>query len=234
MSYLSTRPYRKRLPKRGKRISNPYRKKGKWTAQDFTRYAGYAYTAYKTAKYLKQLVNVEEKVHDYASIAGTFDYNGTIHTLNAPAQGDGDTTRDGDSMKNQSVGLKIQFTANAAADHNVRMIIFWDKQNTVSAGSDLLEITGTSDAPYSFKKHDTRFESKVLYDVRFVLSANSPESGKFHLIDIPYIKLNKHTQFNAGTTTINTGALKLLVICGGVTTNLPTVSVYSRLKFTDN
>lgn len=230
MSGLATRAHgRKRLYRRRRgRRENPYRKT-KWGKGDFIKYAGYAYTALKIAKGLKKLVNVEMKHYDKNSTGQNMTDAGTIYTVNDVSQGDTDLTRDGDSLKNQSVQIKIQCNANSNQQNNGRVIVFWDKENKTSATTDLLE---TAD-PFSFKAYDTRFQTKVLWDKRIVFSSTAVENGQIHTFDIN-LPLGAHTQFEAGTTTINTGALKILFLSDQNATNYPTYSVYSRLLFTDN
>lgn len=229
--FTSTRPIRRRLTRRRRRTRNP-RHKTKWTKGDFIKYAGMAYTGLKLAQQIKKLVNVEIKHFDGAITAQTFDYNGRVDILNLIPQGDTDITRDGDSLKMMNLHLRSQFTVNVNSDCNVRLIVYFDKANVVTAGSDLLEVTGSSAAPWSFKNYDKRFQSKIIFDQRFILTTDAA-AQQYVTIDKMFA-IGKHTQYEAGTTTINSGALKVLVISDLVTTNLPTVSHYSRITYVDN
>lgn len=192
-----------------------------------------AYSALKMAKQVKRLVNVESKFYDINS-AGTCDYNGVIVPLCIPAQGITDGTRVGDSIKCQHLSMRLHVFANTSAASTVRSIvrciIFEDKQNKVSAGGDLLQIFGTGQGVLSPKYWDNRFETKVLYDKTWTLD-NINQTGRHESIELP---LGHHSQFEAGTTAINTGSYKMLYFSNHVATDLPTFNYVSRVTYTDD
>lgn len=190
---------------------------------------GMAYKALRLARKVANAVNIEYKINDTLANGTTFDYAGTMVTVNNPAQGSTDVTRIGDSIKCQNLMLRFLLT-RGAGDSTGRVIVFWDDQNQISTGANLLEVTGTASSVLSPKLYDARFRSKVLYDKVFVMDQVNQSTWDENV----QIKIDQHTQFNAGSTTINTGALKVLFISNITGANIPTVNYYSRLSFTDN
>lgn len=189
----------------------------------------------KKTKQLADAVNIEYKIYDNITANSTPDYNGTIVSLNLPAQGTADTQRIGDSIKCQHLVVRGQVVNNPSASilNHTRVILVWDEQNQITALSDLLETTGSSNVVFSPKHYDKRFRSNVLYDQMFTTSTYSGSQAFWKDFEIN-LPIDKHTQFSAASTTINTGALKMILMSSGVTTNLPSVTFYSRLSFTDD
>lgn len=191
---------------------------------------GMAYKALKLARKLANAVNTEYHAIDANSTAGSVDYNGGLSSfLTGITQGVGDSNRVGDSIKVQNLVFRYIGVRNTA-DSILRVMVIWDPQNKLAAVSDVLASTGSALSVISPKNYDKRFQSNVLYDRTMTLtSADHP----YVLEDIT-IPIDQHTQYNAASTTINTGDLKLLVISNVVTTNLPTLTYYARITFTDN
>lgn len=191
--------------------------------------------ALRLARKVANLVNIEFKYKDTSLSQTAFDWSGSIATLNNPAQGQTDTTRIGDSIKVQS--LKIRGTVNNASGANItsncRLIVFWDEQEQISTAADLLENTASTVTPFSPKHYDKRFRSIVLFDQMVTMSSVSGSNSAFRNFEIE-LPIGKHTQFSAASTTINTGALKFLYISDLVTSNLPTITYYARVFYTDD
>lgn len=187
---------------------------------------GMAYRALRLAKRLADAVNTEHKAVDGAATF-TPDWNGNIGSIPQIAVGTADNQRIGDSCKLQN--LTLRFTVGrGAADSICRVMMLHDPQNKISTVSDVLTQVGNIYGVLSPKNYDKRFQCKVLLDKTFVLTTDSPLHRWNHVIP-----LNFHTQFNAGTTTINTGDLKYLYI-SNQSTNVPSLAVANRLTFTDN
>ncbi len=114
-----------------------------------------------------------------------------------------------------------------------RVIFFWDRDNKISTVSDFWDASyiGAVNAPQGFKNHDKRFFTKVLYDRTFPLTATSSNSiVKTH----KSVRINRHTQYEAGSTTIATGSLKLFVIGDEASAaDIPNVDFTARLHFLD-
>lgn len=187
-----------------------------------------AYSALKLAKRLKDAVNIEYKYYDSLTYS-TATYTGSVVTLNNMSQGTTDVTRVGDSIKVQN--LIIRGMVNWSNQQGVaRMMVIWDPQNKITAVSDLLESTGSAWAPYSPKKFDNRFQCRVLYDKTMTFHSNLP------LLLVPdiVIPINEHTQFSGGSTTISTGALKLIYLSNSSGATDPYFTLYQRVTYTDN
>lgn len=191
---------------------------------------GLAYRAFRMAKKLSNAINTEYKAYDVTSVAGSVDYNGGVSSLAALiSQGTTDNQRIGDSLKLQNLTLRYIGVRNTA-DSILRVMVIFDPQNKISAVTDVLAATGSAISVVSPKNYDKRFYSNVLYDRTMTLtSADHP-----YVIEDIVIPVDKHVQYSGGTTTVNTGDLKLLVISNVVTTNLPTLTYYARLTYTDD
>jgi len=183
--------------------------------------------AWQGVKMLKDVVNTEYKYFDINETANV-DYNGYLPSLCTPTQGDGDQQRDGDRLKMQNLTFRGRLVRNTA-DCMVRVIIGIDKQVKVTTAADVLESTGASTAgPISPKNYDKRFQTKILYDRRFNLTADMP---------VRFVNINKaintHEQFTNGTTTMQSGRLFAIFI-SNINANVPSMQYYSRVTFTDN
>lgn len=194
---------------------------------------GMAYKALRLARKVANAVNVEYKIYDTTITGVTPDWAGTSSVLNIPAQGTTQTTRIGDSIKCQNLTLRGAVYANTTAGTSnlVRLILIWDEQNQYSTLSDLLEVTGSTQAVFSPKNYGRRFRSKVLWDRLFNVSVAQGVSV------IPFdevFQLDVHTQFSAGTTTQFSGSLRLVMLSDKVTSLLPVVNAYARLSYTDD
>lgn len=192
--------------------------------------ADYAVNGYRLAKRLATVLNVEKKYHDIDQSGLSIDWFGNLGTANQISQGDSDITRDGDSIKMMNLTVRGYFISGSF-DCSCRFMIILDKQNNISTVGDLVSDNGTNLATLSSKVYDKRFRSKVLYDKVVQLSADNPRK-QFSVV----IPILKHTQFNAGTTNIESGALKFLHISDQDPTaiTLPVIRYKARLTYVDN
>lgn len=160
---------------------------------------------------ITRLYGPEIKYQDVNIGTGTaVDYNGTFLTYNAIGQGDTGLTRDGDQLKNVRLDLNFIFslaTTNVAS--LMRLVVIWDKENTISATNGLLSIVGGLSSPISQYSQEYRKNYQVLYDKAYTLDA----TNKSNVIVKKSINLrDKLTVYNAGSSTIRKGALKVLLI----------------------
>lgn len=197
------------------------------------RVADMAYNGYRLAVKLARYVNAEEKFHDATLTGSSVDYTtGVVSTLNSIAQGDTDETRDGDSVKITRLTGNIQVSGNAAANTLIRYWIVWDPMNTITTLANLWE-TGAATSILGNKDHDHRFQTRVLYDSRPLPLVVANDS--YVRVRAINLKIFKHTQFEAGTTTINSGALKLFAISDQANaSNEPTIRAQLRVHYIDN
>lgn len=213
-------PYKKsKYSKRAKRAKPGSR---------YTNYFNAGYQLVQDVKKLKNLINTEHKVYEVEGLTNVAN-NGTLINLCAPAQGLSDNQRSGDSIKCQDFTIRAKWEDNAASAV-VRMIVFEDKQNKVSSASDLLDNASSGGVVYSPKLYDNRFETKILYDRTWKLIPSSDAS--IQLVD-QTLHLGHHTQFSNATTTIVTGAYKMLLLSDR-STSTPAFQYHGRASYTDN
>lgn len=216
------RHYPRRKPKnmnyRAKRMINRYTSAG-----------SKANAALHLARRVAKMVNAEYKYFDVNEAAVAVSWSGYLPGLCTPVQGLGDNQRDGDSIKMQNLTFRAT-VQRAATDQEFRLILLIDKQAKVASLSDVLEVSGSVYSPISPKLYDRRFQTKILYDQRYFLTADSPTAD----INLT-IPIREHQQFSGGTTTPTTGKLLAIFVSNTNTlANEPTITYYSRCTYTDN
>jgi len=183
----------------------------------------------KGYKKIKDMVNVEYKEHSSFSTGSVINYSGIQFILNTIAQGSANGQRDGDSLKLQRLTLRGAVQLNAAGQETlVRMIIINDKNNIISSPSTLLTYNGSNLACFGNKQDENKYETKILYDRMIKVSNQSPITP--FKINLP---LNFHTNYTAGSSVINNGALKLIFL-SNVNVSAPSTSFLYQLSYTDN
>lgn len=199
-----------------------------------------AYAAYNIASKIASLVNIEWKHHDVRNSAVIVDHTGNNSILNDPQQGVTDLERIGDSIKCQHLLITGDVQRAAAATSNatvVTLYIVWDRDNKLVGTTDLLEaatLTSTL-APYSHKRYDKRFQSRILRKFTFRIDAGDPlRSFKMRVPLSKVLKQKAHTQFDNGSTVITTGALKFMFVSSEPLATAPLLQYNSRLLYTDD
>lgn len=183
--------------------------------------------AFNLASKVAAVVNTEYKQLDTNITLADHTYNGTIVNLCNPAQGTAVNQRTGDSIKMKNLTFRGECARNAQ-DEVMRLIVFIDKENTINAGSDLLQSVGNSNAPFSPKKDNNKFDTKVLLDRTYRLT---PDTS---LLKVDFVlKLNQHLHFDAGSQTVDKNALKLAVFTQ-VATGGAKLAYYTRVTYVDN
>lgn len=198
-----------------------YRKRG-------NSWFGIAKKALSTAKYVAGLVNSEYKLEDNSAANQNTTWSGTISgNLCAPGQGTSANQREGDSIKMKNLTLRAEFARNGV-DELVRLIVFIDKENNMSIGSDVLKTTASSLGVFSPKNDNNRYDTKILYDKEFKITSNYP------IVKIDkVIKIDMHQHFSEGTTTGVNNVIKMLWI-GQEQTTGTNFSYYTRMTYIDN
>lgn len=229
--------YRRRYRRRAPAVRKTARKaKAKSTISSI---ADVAYKGFKLASKVASLVNVETKYIDSTqAITAGPSYNGSMVGFNVPAQGDAYNQRNGDSIKLQSINSNFvfQWTAGGNPSYStIRFMVLWDKENTLSAISDVLDSTllGTTMAPYSRFNDHKRSEFNVLMD-RTIQMQGTSHPEQLVRFNKSFAKSHKHMVFTPGTTTIEKGALKILMISNQPTTGSTNNSYSWRMKYVDN
>ncbi len=191
------------------------------------------YSALKKAR-------TESKFHNVAYAAVQEDYDGSIDTLNEVPQGVTDSTRIGDSLFMKSINFNYEvfneslmnYTSATArtGEAALRVILFYDKQNTIDTVAEYLASTGGTNAYLASKRHDKRFETILLYDRIHTNSFNSRSLIAFR----KNIKINKYSQFSNAGIGINSGALKIITISDQVVGgSIITMKGVFKLWYTD-
>lgn len=187
-----------------------------------------AMKAYTIAKSVQAIVNTEFKYYSLSSVNVTPNWNGTYFLLNSIPQGITAVTRTGDSVKLKNLVMRYEWFQNMAIQEEVRVIIYWNKENNISTGPLMLTNAGSSLVTMSSKLEDNRYDTKIIYDkTHKVTSMNPIVKGEFNF------KLDHHTHFNAGTASPDMGALSMLVFSQQSVAG-SNFSYVSRLSFVDN
>lgn len=215
---------------------------------NFDRVADVARSAYRIASKIKDVINIETKSYLYAMTSAapdplyqtaSFAYNGlTPVTVNTPPLGDEDYERIADSIKVHRLKLMLRITKpNNIQEIAYRVVVFWDEGNQVANVSNIFYATllSTPLATVSPKDWDQRHDSRILYDKHFLMK-DSQWNGSNYGSDIHYVDVSLpiglHTQFEAGTQAIVTGALKFTVISDSSTNS--TLHWQSMITYTDD
>lgn len=218
---------------------------------NFDEVAQIARSAYKIGKELMGELNVEYKLieNNTFGVQPTNDaaVAGSTNILNQCIQGVTDTSRTGDSIKCSNLMLRGRIFATASGASSlltyvVRIIVFRvlsEQAITAVFPANAADTTGLLDyiykgstlAPYAALDYDSDARPHILWDKKFMIDPYHPQHEFAKLI-----KLNFHTQFDNNTNTINTGALKMVLLSQAPSTdvNRPTVDWLSRVYFLDN
>ncbi len=218
-------PYRRRNYRR-----RPYRRRYYNRRRRSPDYAGMARTAFRTAKYLASVVNVEMKFHDVEPAASGPDVNGFSWLINGVAQGDTTTDRDGNSIRMHDIDFKFTIEKDPAADFTyARFFIVIDKQ-TDSTTPSLSDIVDTN-AIDSFRNITFGKRFHVYYDRTVTLNDQRP-SFEFtrHLRTRAHVRYSGTTD---GIESIATNPIWLFVYTNEAT-DVPNFQFKSRLRFVDN
>jgi len=226
------------MPRKVQGRKKPMAKKysGRKQFQHYGKTAGsYAYSAFKLAKRVASLVNVESKEFETQITASTPTYNGIVTTLSLVPQGTSASQREGDSLKMKSATIRGYCAAGAASEF-IRMIVYIDKQNIINTGAAMLQLAGTGFATTSEKNDDNQYNSKILVDRVFkLIPATESALVGFHyelnFMDEPRLQ---HIHFQAGSIVATNNALKVLVISNTLAASVGSFQMNCNLRYYDN
>jgi len=193
------------------------------------RTASRALSAFKGAV---SLLNAEVKFIDtgVSSAVGTA---GSVTLLSGITQGDGVSSRDGQSVKLKGGAIRLVSTMHASATRTqTRVLIVVDTRNQGSspAVTDVLT-AATVQSQLNLAAQPGRFV--VLYDRVFSQISVGDSSTLFTIIELEAL-VDMH-QLYSGTAAANTsGPTVFLVRLSTEATNTPTQAFESRLLFLDN
>lgn len=203
------------------------------------RYKKKSKSAYAIAKRaLKKATMVskaQELKHYDLNFLGPFnlDWFGTVISLNVGIpQGLLDTNRIGDSIYCLGVRIKYILDINTSDRAMCRFILIWDKEDSIATADDMLSATGSANVINSPFIVDDRHRYIVLKDK--VVKMNN---GDHRIRQITMSKkLNKKTQYEASTTDVTKGRLKLFLFSNIDATDAsrPFIQGWSRLWYKDS
>lgn len=199
--------------------------------------ASTAMKAYKIAKSVAAVINVEKKYFDVTASAA-ISSTAVITPLSLITQGDSYNNRDGNSVKLQSHFIRFHFLLNAASNNStIRFMVVQDREypnGTAVAIGQLIENTsGGATSIVSPALHTTGRRFNVLLDKQVMLSTGSEWCNVYE----QYLPIGNHIHYsdtNPNTTTDTREGQLYVVLFSDQTTNTPTVTYYSRLRFVDN
>lgn len=194
----------------------------------FDEVADLARNGYRLASRIAEMVNIETKAYTPGQLTAApdpvikslpFTWSSTTNEiLNDPSQGDADFQRIGDSIKIHRVNIRGTVLKPSTLECFVyRTILYWDEGNTSPSGNDVLyfSMLGSIGATSSMKDYDKRKNTRILHDETYTIGTPAATStgltANYHHFHI-HKKIGLHTQFEAGTQTIVTGALRLMII----------------------
>lgn len=171
-----------------------------------------------------------------------------INDISAVAQGDTDTTRDGDRLQwcgTMDIRLNLVGAFGVTGDNynTYRFIVLqWHPSSVPTVGDILLTGPSTAIDVYSQYNHDQRQQYKILLDKTFTtvgfLTGTSTAQSNFvrnlrFLINLNRKKVAKFAQFSGGGTT---GTNKFYYILGSDsgTTSHPSYSLSTKIFFRDS
>lgn len=186
--------------------------------------------------------NVELKYYDGSP---TYQYpisvTAVIFPLSVPAQGDGDTQRDGDRIKLKKIHIRGNLVYSSDVTNIVRVIWFQWKPNTTPTAAGLL-LNGPSGFidVHSEYSHDFRQQFNILKDKTYKLignglAATSPlTSDSVQLFKFTISKgFNTQLQYAAGGVT-GTNLIYYLAISDSSVISHPALTFNAKVMYTDS
>lgn len=225
------------MPYYKKRYKKSYtgRKGKKFGFGKFARYASYALAAYKMAKYLKGVINVEYKYKDTAANAANITTTPAITLLNLVNQGDTSQSRDGDSIKMVSLDLNVNLLKNVSSTSvNQIKVCLIKKDPTNGVAPTNTDIWDTTTGSLSLVKRNLAYTDslKVIKKWDVILAQGVKEGINLKC----NLKLNQHVKYKGSAQTvadIMTSSYWLYVVTDQVAT-FPTYAYTCRIRFIDN
>ncbi len=181
--------------------------------------------------------NFELKNFDQNISETMFDRNRIIfNTLLFPGQGVGISQRIGDRITLKhlkiSIALNNSISATATNASSIRVIIIYDKKNTIADASEVLSVTASAQVILSDYNPQHRQDYVILHDRLYTVDEQFKFSNVFKL----FVQLkNKVTEFSPGTSVLQAGAMKIFFLTNVASsaTDEPTFAFYSRVSYTD-
>lgn len=200
-----------------------------------------AYKAFKVAKTVAALINVEKKFFDVPNVSVSqtmFNNAGSVGIYTAMAQGNDYNQRNGISIMPKSFQLNMNVYNTGTNFSTNRIIVFRDNENrqAIPTVSDVLETV----TPQSPLNHVNGKRFRILKDWKFTLDGVSKQTryiDYYHQFNKPGAKVKDHIRFEgsgAGVASADEGHIFILFISDNITANAPFGTLYTRLRYVDN
>lgn len=189
-------------------------------------------------KFAQKVVNstAEKKTVSTYSYSNNVDATGFQFNATNISQGDTDGTRDGDQLLIRSVEMELHPWLGATPDTNnivrVMLVQWYGLASSLTVG-DVLQVTSAlnSSCVMSPYNHDNRYQFKVLYDRRFVLSANGT-STHFQKVMITR-GFRRKVQYVAGSATSATNGVYMLAFSDSISGPHPALDYNVKINYSD-
>lgn len=186
----------------------------------------------------KQINRIAElKYKDSLATQQSMSYDSpTVSALTFPSQGDGNTSRDGDSIYLKSSQLRFYVERNSVSgsDGTWRvMVVQWlENSGTAPTLSDILQDTSQYDSIHSPYLINGKKEFRVLYDAKGSVSENNGPDHTFRTANLkPRVR---KIQFDAAAVTC-VGQLYVIYLSNQAAAgNTPSIYWYARHRYLDN
>lgn len=213
----------------------PYKKSYRRRRRPRTRYQNYSGAITQLSKdmyKLKSMINVEVKAKDTAVSATLTTVAPYAPLLSAVAQGDTNSTRDGNSIKYTSIHGQMDLVQHTSASNStVKAMLFVDKQHDASAGPSALDIVVDSTDPDSFRNTDFAGRFQVLWSRTYIFD---PEHQHKRIVFNKKISLHeKFDGTSADAASITRNPIYMLFLCNEATNGV-TLTGNARLRYVDN
>lgn len=201
--------------------------------QSVSRLAPYALAAYKGAA---SLLNAEFK-HTDVTFSQTISTTATVDILTAVAQGDGNTTRDGNSIKVKGFWGDMAISAHSSSTlTRVRLVFFVDTRNAGAAptAGGVVDTAVSCTGLPNVDSEPNRFA--ILYDAIHTLVYAGDSRIKHVRVDLTSQMMDMHLLYTGTTAVVGSVRgphLFMLALCSEATNTASMVADF-RLIYVDN
>lgn len=209
-----------------------YRKKYVKKAQPTNTYTGLAMKALKMAVKLKGIINSEKKTINQTVYNSTITTTAGVTLLTGIAQGDTETTRDGNSVLLKSIELKGHLSYGAASGTVVDMFIIEDKKAVNGTSPTFAQAFDGSPSNQNCWKN-MAFENRFVYKwhKRFVQDNNI---DTIPIDETLYLGDNHHLKWTSTLSTDTENGHYYLYTWSNKAVDPPVVYMDNRLRYYDN
>ncbi len=190
---------------------------------------------YRDVVKLKRFINVEFKFHDVQLTAAALAVAPVITQLSNIDQGDTTLTRDGAQLKCLSLQLSYSLFQSASATSSlVRVLLVKDKQTNqaiYTAGDLLFDVTA-GDGIVSPYNRNNRRRFTILHDKVYTFSATGTTVKHFGR-KFRQDQIIRYDNSGNGIADLTQSSYSLVMLTNEAT-NVPTVTMFSRLNYVDN